>query len=432
MPPPQPGAGPTPIGTPPSGALPSEPAGPKQLAGVSLKVWAAIATVAAVAIVGAIVLVGGDDSKKTDTSITTVAAGDTTATPNDTTLNDTTPGETTLGDTTPDDTTPEDTAPNVTTPSDEPAEGEVAGAPAGQIGTRAQPVPAGAIANIGGGFRLQVLGITPDATAEMLAFNEFNDAPPAGSTYTLVNVALGYFGSADPISAFMPTINAIGAASVALETCYGAPDELDTFGELFAGGVMIGNLCFLTTPADIDGLQLAGNGDFFAEEPVILQAASSATATPMVGLQGPQPGAAASPERIAAAPIGTTKDVGEGWSVTVNSPARDITDEVLADSEFNDPPPTGYRFIGVEVTYAYNGGGSDSGFTVGTSAVSDSNVRLDFECGLIPTPLDEFAEVFTGGQITGLLCFVAPEGASGLTLYSRSSFDSDLVVYATS
>lgn len=403
-----------------------QPTGPKRFAGIPVKVWFAIAAVSAVAIVGAVVVFSGkDDDKKVTSAPTSVA----------TTTDDSTTGAT--DPTTPDDTTlstepTDDTTPLTTVGTDEPLEGEIAGAPAGATGTRDQPVTAGELANIGGGWRLQVLGITPDATAEVLAFNEFNEAPPAGSTYTTIKVALGYFGLDDPASAFMPTINAVGGSNIELPSeCGSAPDELDVFGGLFAGGVIVGNLCVVTVAGDIPVLQLAAQGDFFQEDEVFLEVTTPAAATAMTALKGPQPGASSTDERMAPTAIGTTKDVGDGWSVTVNAPARDITDAVMAENQFNDPPPAGYRYIGIDVTYAFNGDGSGSAFTVTTSAVADTNVRLSYNCGSIPTPLDEFSDVYTGGQVTGLLCFVVPESAGALTLYSQAGFDSAPVMYAT-
>ena len=402
---------------------------PKKIAGVSWKVWAGIAAVAVVAVVGAVVIGGDDDKGTVAPASTTIATPD----PENTTTGNSTPSSITSPDTAvPDETAPDDSEPDTTFVFEPPLEGEVAGAPAGATGTRDSPVPAGEIANIGGGFRVQVLGIVPDATADVLAFADFNEAPPAGSTFTLVKVALGYYGLDDPMSAFMPTLNAVGTANVELDDdCGLTPDGLDIFTEMFAGGVLVGNLCYVTTPADIAGLQLAGEGDFFQEQPVMLAAANPAAATPMAAMKGPQPGAASTAARTAPAAVGTAQDVGEGWAVTVNTPARDITDEVLAEGSFNEPPPAGYRFIGVDVTYAFSGNGSDTGFTVTTSGVADGNVRLSIDCGIIPNAIDEFSDVFTGGQVTGQLCFVVPEGSTGFTLYSQGGFEGEAVWYAT-
>ncbi|MBK9971586.1 MAG: hypothetical protein IPP16_13040 [Acidimicrobiaceae bacterium] len=204
-------------------------------------------------------------------------------------------------------------------------------------GTRDAPVAAGEIADIGGGWRLQVLGVTPDAAALVAAENEFNDPPPAGSTFTLVSVAMGYFGLEDPKAAYEPSVSALGGSSVELESgCGSIPDELIVFNDLFAGGVLVGNLCFVTTPADAAGLQLYATGDFFSsDDAVFLEVAQPAAATAMAGLRGPQDGADSTPGRLQPTPLNTAAEVGDGWSVTVSSGARDITDSVLAENSFN-------------------------------------------------------------------------------------------------
>ncbi|MEY2522351.1 MAG: hypothetical protein QOJ66_916, partial [Ilumatobacteraceae bacterium] len=116
------------------------------------------------------------------------------------------------------------------------ASDEVPGSPAGVTGDHSNPVPVGAVADIGSGWRLQILNVNPDAAAAVAAENGFNESPPEGSTLTLVTVALGYFGVDDPKSAFDTTISAVGASNVELTgECGVVPHELDSFGEIFAG-----------------------------------------------------------------------------------------------------------------------------------------------------------------------------------------------------
>jgi hypothetical protein len=410
------------------------PSGPRKIGGLPVWGWLAIAIAALAAVGGVIVLTGGDDDDKEVGPATTFAVPPTEATSNPTTPDATT--EVTI--TAPENTEPEATEPDesdttVTLPDDNGTD-EIAGSPAGQRGTRDTPVPAGAIADIGGGWRLQVLGFTPDATAEVMAANEFNDPPPAGSAFTFVSVAMGYFGLDDPKSTFEPTISALGGSSVEIQSgCGLIPDDLVTFRDVFSGGVVRGNLCFVTTPADVQAMQLYAVGDWTSDNPeVFLDLAQPASATPLAAMKGPQNGAAATPDRLKANPLGTTAEVGDGWSVTVTGAAHDITDAVIAENSFNTPPPDGFRFIAVDVSYAFNGTGSGSAYTVTTHAVADGNVALAEECGLIPTPVDGFVDVFAGGSVTGSVCFVVPADAVGLVIYSTGGFDAEPVTFATS
>ncbi len=383
-----------------------------------------------------VVATGGDDGDgNTLASVTTTVAvdtstGDTTATAPSSSdePTDTTGGESTVPDTQPDDTEPDDTV-------GEPSGDEVAGSPPGQRGTRDAPVAAGDIADIGGGWRLQVTDFVPDATDLIMGEFEFNEPPPAGSAFTIVTVNLGYYGLEDPKTTFEPTIAAVGGNNVELESSCGLiPDELPLFVDIFSGGVVSGNICFTTTPADLAGFQLYAIGDFFSDAgDVFLEAATAEGADPLPSLKGAQTGAQATPPRLDPAPLGTTQDLGEGWSVSVTGAARDITTLVRDENPYNEAPPPGFAFIGVDVTYTFDGPGSDAAFTITSSAVDDLNVQLSSECGLVPNAIDSFSDVFSGGSVSGVLCFVAPIDSTGLVLYARAGFENDIpFVFAVS
>ena len=310
---------------------------------------------------------------------------------------------------------------------------EVPGSPAGITGDRSNPVPVGAVADIGSGWRLQILNVNPDAAAAVAAENGFNEPPPAGSTLTLITVALGYFGLDDPKSAFDTTISAVGTGNVELTgECGVVPQELDTFGEIFAGGVAVGNICFVTTPQDAAALQVYASGDFFGEDQVFLDASSTpANVVQMAALSGPQPGATSTPPRLGPKPIGTPADIGAGWQLTVSGPATDITDQVLAENQFNSPPPDGFRFIGVNVTYSYAGDGSASAFAVTTKAVGDFNLSLPTDCGVTPGEIDLTADIFAGGSVSGIVCFIAPAASPTFVLYASADFTGSNAMFAT-
>jgi hypothetical protein len=313
------------------------------------------------------------------------------------------------------------------------ASDEVPGSPAGVTGDHSNPVPVGAVADIGSGWRLQILNVNPDAAAAVAAENGFNESPPEGSTLTLVTVALGYFGVDDPKSAFDTTISAVGASNVELTgECGVVPHELDSFGEIFAGGVAVGNICFVTTPQDTAALQVYASGDFFGGDQVFLDASTTpANVVQMAALSGPQPAATSTPSRLGPQPIGTPADIGAGWQLTVSGPATDITDQVLAENQFNSPPPDGFRFIGVDVTYSYTGDGPASAFAVTTKAVGDSNLSLPTDCGVTPGEIDLTADIFAGGSVSGTVCFVAPAASPTFVLYATADFTGANAMFAT-
>lgn len=339
---------------------------------------------------------------------------------------------------TPDDTTAE-TAPattddtTVTTdtkPRNQASETEIDGAPAGVVGSHSSPVTAGAVADLGDGWRLQVLGVVDDATTLVLDENQFNDPPPPGQRFTLVTVAVGYFGLDDPQSGFGTEVSAVGAANKELSTeCGVIPSELDSYGLFFAGGVVVGNVCFVTAADDAASLQLYANSGFFGDDVFLEAKAPSATAA-MTAIRGPQDRAASGALRRKPTPIGTSVDIGDGWSMVVTTPARDITDLVINSNRFNSPPPPGFRFVGFDAAFAFNGSGSSNLLSATVQAVSDTNVELSTSCGVVDGEIDEFTDVFSGGVVAGTVCFVVPEGDVGsIVALGYGGFNSDRRVY---
>lgn len=316
-------------------------------------------------------------------------------------------------------------------PTTNPVGDAIPGAPAGITGTRSNPVPAGEIAAIGEGWRIQVLSVTDDATPLVLGENQFNDPPPQGKRFTFISVAVGYFGFEDPASGYDLTLSAVGASNRELDTdCGVIPSELNQYDDIFSGGVVTGNLCFVTEPADAEGLQLYAENYF--DDPVFLDAGQPARdVVPMSGVRGLHDTAtAASSLRAGRVAVGTRVELSRDWAMTVTGPATDITDRVLAENQFNEKPPGGFRFVGVEVTLEYTGNASAAGYDVTINAVSDSNVALSQQCGVIPNEIDLYSDIFGGGVVSGTVCFVIPERDLGsVTAYAYADYDSDKSLY---
>jgi hypothetical protein len=126
---------------------------------------------------------------------------------------------------------------------------------------------------------------------------------------------------------------------------------------------------------------------------------------------------------------GDTVRVGD-WDVTVLSATSDATAAVLAENEFNEPPADGHQFYVVELSVTYQGNESEAPFVGLTiTSVGDSAVAYDaFEayCGVIPSELDTFSEVFPGGTQTGNLCWsVRSSDADSLVLIVDNAFSFD-------
>jgi len=124
------------------------------------------------------------------------------------------------------------------------------------LGTRSEPVPVGAEVAFENGWTVKVLGTTPDGTAAVLAENQFNDPPAAGTQFYLVNVSAAYDGadSASPLGGL--SFNALdrGNTQIREGRCGVVPDPFDSFTEVFAGGSLTGNLCFAVSSERVDSL----------------------------------------------------------------------------------------------------------------------------------------------------------------------------------
>lgn len=122
-------------------------------------------------------------------------------------------------------------------------------------------------------------------------------------------------------------------------------------------------------------------------------------------------------------PIGSAVDLGDGWRMKVEGSTPDATAAVLATNPYNDPPQAGNQFFIARVTATYTGSGSSTFRgtfrlrAVGASAVSYST--FSNYCGVVPDPISD-AEVFTGGTITGNVCWqIRSVDASSLVVFDE-------------
>jgi len=109
---------------------------------------------------------------------------------------------------------------------------------------------------------------------------------------------------------------------------------------------------------------------------------------------------------------------GSVWNTRVGV-IRDVTVEVLAANQFNDPPPDGVVFAGFDVEMTLVEAAKEPlspGFNFqweilgGSSAgVYDASTMADlFGCGVSEGEFNDFAEVFVGGSLSGLVCLPLP------------------------
>ncbi len=126
----------------------------------------------------------------------------------------------------------------------------------GAPGSRGNPLAIGDTVGIGD-WEITITGFNPDATASVLAENQFNDPPADGHKFVTVGVSAEYVGQ-DSDSLFAGVdFGAVGDLAVSLtseEYCGVIPNGLDTFSEAFPGGVVAGDLCWEVDERDIGSL----------------------------------------------------------------------------------------------------------------------------------------------------------------------------------
>jgi hypothetical protein len=133
-------------------------------------------------------------------------------------------------------------------------------------------------------------------------------------------------------------------------------------------------------------------------------------------------------------PLGTPPvALGDGWQVRVASIMPDATEVVLRHNQSNKPPGAGKQFFMARVTATYTGEESSKFLaSLRLSAVGASSVEYSIResCGAIP---DEFpwAEVFSGGTVTGNICWqVATSDVPSLVMYDNGQAADERIFFA--
>lgn len=319
-------------------------------------------------------------------------------------------------------TAPSTTAPTATT---------VTATPPAGAGTRADPIPAG-VPVVVGQWEVIVLSATPDATAMVMAENPYNDPPDAGNQFFFARIAATYLGEGSQSPFGGLTFSAVGDLSVGYDFdsyCGVIPDEFPDFTEVFSGGTVVGNLCWGVAAEDAESLLVIAEPAFeFGSERFFLSVPEEGIehqppTGPVAVAGGDEPGSRGNP--IA---VGETGTVGT-WEISVLASTPDATALVMAENPYNDPPTDGHQFAIIEVSATNRGIESGAPFTALTfSVVGNSAVAYgsDAMCGVIPDDFPDFTEVFTGGTVTGNLCWsVTTDDAGSLILMVKAAFGFD-------
>ncbi len=128
------------------------------------------------------------------------------------------------------------------------------------------------------------------------------------------------------------------------------------------------------------------------------------------------------------------------WSITIDGPGSDITQAVLDENQFNEPPRAGHLFYGVPVTLTLNSAEKEplSIFVnlslefFGPASLSIISDGLFEGCGATPGEFDVFKELFVGGSNSGTVCYsVTNEDAAGGVMLTIDDIEGDRLFFAT-
>lgn len=86
------------------------------------------------------------------------------------------------------------------------------------VGTRTNPIPLGAVAALGDGWRLTVVSTTPNANNAVAARNQFNDPPAAGRQFYIVRIRATYVGNGSDSFGASYRLRAVGTSAVSYST----------------------------------------------------------------------------------------------------------------------------------------------------------------------------------------------------------------------
>ena len=119
-------------------------------------------------------------------------------------------------------------------------------------------------------WEITVLDTIPDATAMVLAENQFNDPPEEGHQFYMVKVRAKYLGPGSTTFSSGSRLRAVGDGAIVYTTfrdrCGVIPDNFKSSRELFTGGQTEGNECWQIASADADSLVMILDPPLFSRD----------------------------------------------------------------------------------------------------------------------------------------------------------------------
>ncbi|WP_375384331.1 hypothetical protein [uncultured Microbacterium sp.] len=153
---------------------------------------------------------------------------------------------------------------NIGAQPSQPADAPAAEQPAAAAGTRDNPIPLGTSVS-SADWTVVVNSVNQDGNATVTAGNSFNEAPPAGSHYIIVNWTNTYIGTKSGYAAEVQ-VDVVTASGNVVDSYDNIVILEDSFGldELFPGGSVTGSAAYLV--ADNEPFLVRAQPGFIADE----------------------------------------------------------------------------------------------------------------------------------------------------------------------
>lgn len=295
---------------------------------------------------------------------------------------------------------------------------------------RDNPFPFGELVETGD-WDIQVLEVVrgEDAFDMLQEANQFNDPPPAGYEYVLVNLFARYTGEANEpqeIDSFW--LRSTGDARIKHPNVYPVNPEPVFDATLFNGGEVTGWTTLLALEDESNLLLAFQDWASFDEEDVIyLALEEDARVEPVASRLAEENDLGSSVDDPA--PLGerVVEDMWELWVIEhVRGDAA--LDMVLEANQFNEEPEAGMEYVLVHVG-ARNVGTSPEPEQISSFAfkiTGDAGRVYDSTFVVDPAPALDY-ELYPGGEATGWITLTIPQGEQSLRLIYEPwfSFSSD-------
>ncbi|MDH3498935.1 MAG: hypothetical protein OEM97_02330 [Acidimicrobiia bacterium] len=299
----------------------------------------------------------------------------------------------------------------------------------GPTGTRGNPVALGTFAELGEWY-VRVDAVNPDAADVVANAGFFGEPLEPGSQYFLAEVTQAYYGDEPGASAGSVQFQLLGGSNVAIDSwnasCGFLETDVSSAGELYAGGVVTGTVCFQVPADEVADVVLFADAFEFSFERAFLAVNDGMGTDPRTTLPAVpdvEPGSQGTWTNPFE--VDGTVDVGD-WQIHVLGVERDATATVLAESDFNEPPREGYQHVLVTLEATYDGSASGSFWSdlswglLGSGRVEYSEFTAS--CGSIPDDISQVPEVFAGGVISGTVCLTIPSAHADTLVFVLEDF----------